>query len=98
MKYGTSGYLGEKKRKNVTLFRFAIPVSVQILIIRSRDNYNFCFHSPVSFFLFLQKEYPVCDRVQLILSYKMNLSIHIGDSSLSEFLRKTLQYIPNETF
>ena len=97
MKYGKSGYLGGK-RKNMILFRFAIPVSVQILIIRSRDNYNFCFHSLVSFFLFLQKEYRVCDRVQLIVSYIMNLSIYISDSSLSEFLRKTLQCIPNETF
>ena len=60
-----------------------------------------CFHSPLSFFLSFPAKginYPVCDRVQLILSYNMNLSIYIGDSSLSEFLRKTLQYIPNETF
>ena len=28
----------------------------------------------------------------------MNLSIYIGDSLFSEFLRKTLQCIPNETF
>ena len=42
--------------------------------------------------------YPACDRVHLILSFYMNLRIYIGDSSLSEFLRKTLQCIRNETF
>ena len=77
----------------IFFFALLIPVSIRILIIRSRDNYNSLFPFSCFFLSFPAKGiiYPVCDRVQLILSYNMNLSIYIGDSSLSEFLRKTLQ-------
>ena len=77
-----------------------IPVSVRIFIIRSRESYNSLFPFSCFFLSFPAKGiiYPVCDRVQLLLSYNMNLSIYTGDNSLSEFLRKTLQCIPNETF
>ena len=92
--------LRKKNVKIISFFCFLIPVSVWILIIRSTDNYNPLFPFSCFFLSFPAKGiiYPVCDRVQLILSYNMNLSTFIGDSSMSEFLRKTSQCIPNETF
>ena len=65
-----------KKVKIRSFFAFLIPVSVRILIIRSRDIYNSLCPFSCFFFSFFAKGiiYPVCDRMQLILSYNMNLS------------------------
>ena len=54
------------------------------------DNYNSLFPFSCFFLSFPTKGiiYPVCEQVQLILSYNMTLSIYIGDSSLSGFSEK----------
>ena len=80
---------------------FLFPLTYVYLLFEAGTFILHCFRSSV-FFFFLSFPakgiYPACDRVHLILSFYMNLRTYIGDSSLSEFLRKTLQCIRNETF